>query len=176
MTSPFSNQQPEPTEDDLVGLDRPATPGGAAASTGSSDWLSGARTREVVRPGAVTAALVIMWISNVLGAFLVIIGLAALGSVNVGDSAEGAALQSAAIFLLLISAALVVVQVVATVVTGRGRKWGRILLTVLLVIDMVLKVAQLAENPSGFVGLLLDVLVVVLLFRPQSSAWFDAKN
>lgn len=168
MTTPFSNTPNEPSEDDLQGLGREAAPW--------SSYSSPTARREIPRPSTVTTALVIMWVSVALGVLAILLTFGALGAIPSGQSPEVEALRSAAIIMLVVAAALLVLQIIATLKAGQGRKWARIVLVVLVAVDIVMKLFQIGQQPTGIIGIALGVLVIVLLFRPASNEWFDSKN
>ncbi len=60
-----------------------------------------------------------------------------------------------------------------------GRNWARIVLTVLTVLSIISSFSgnlASARNWSTWVGIILPVLAIILMFLPQSSAYFAANK
>jgi hypothetical protein len=111
------------------------------------------------RPQQVTVAVRLAWTSFVLGLPI------ALYLVAQSPVAMSVVMLLMGVLVITIYRAL-----------ARGRNWARIALTVLLVLSLI-DLFVPSELPAGLMilsraTLVLDVVVVVLLFRRESGRWF----
>jgi hypothetical protein len=120
------------------------------------------------RPDAVRTAVTLLYAT---------LGLGVLRSAL--ESARLAAESSVVAFLAIALVSLGLTGFL-TYMTGRGRNWARITLLVLFLIGVPLSMGPLATSlatspVSGVLGLAqvgLQVVALVLLFRPPASTWF----
>ena len=120
------------------------------------------------RPEAVRTAVTLLYATLGLG-----VVRSALEGARLAAETSAVAFGAIALFSLALTAFL-------TYMAGRRRNWARITLLVLFLIGVPLSVKPLAASliaapVSGLLGLaqvVLQVVALVLLFRPASSAWF----
>jgi hypothetical protein len=119
------------------------------------------------RPGGVTAAAVILFVSSGLG----LLGACALVSLS-GSSSVSSDLALVGI-LLAVGA---IINVALGVLVLQGRNWARITTIVFCALGIVLQVVQLAQGagPTGFLGMALNAVVIGLLSTQSASAFFRA--
>jgi hypothetical protein len=128
------------------------------------------------RPREVTLAVRLCWISVVVALPSVIDGFAETWT----EDAEPVAMVGAGIF----SAAVLAFAVWVILSLARARHWARIVYSVLTVFGVVALAMTFSETLArpwyswlaGLVSTLMDVVIVVLLFRPASNAWYRARG
>jgi hypothetical protein len=65
---------------------------------------------------------------------------------------------------------------------GRGRSWARIVATVLFVLSVLSSLGSLVQRPPAlslaatFISLVLGAFTLVLLWRLESSRWYEAQS
>jgi hypothetical protein len=127
------------------------------------------------RPNPVKIALILCWISLVLA--LPVIGAE---FVKGPDSGDGDADPVFFAFMGLFSVAVLVFVVWVIVAIGRARNWARIVYVVLTGLGLISMIASLPEiltrpwfsGPVELLTAVMDVAIVVLLYLPESHAWF----
>ncbi|NEE46375.1 hypothetical protein G3M55_17350, partial [Streptomyces sp. SID8455] len=105
---------------------------------------------------------------------LVLVGATALGAIGLSGSAIAADAMGAQVLgiLLYASAPGVLCALLAWHLRTGGRlvRWGIVAAQVWLIVGGLGNLAD--GSPDGFTQLVLPVLILVLLSRPQSRAWF----
>lgn len=122
------------------------------------------------RPGTVTAAAVILYVS----AGLSMLACCVLGSLAGDVPDELSNLLTLAVVLLLGGAVL---NVVLAYFVLEGRQWAQIATIVLCGLGIVVSVLQLLANPeavgaSGCLGILINALIIFLLSTEDARAYF----
>lgn len=120
-----------------------------------------------------SAALTFLLLDSIIDQQLEVAGVA--GDVD-ADTVRSAVVL-AAVLGLLIGVAL---YALVAVFISRGANWARIVYTVLAVLSVLGTVLGFGGQPLlltliSLVSLVLTVTAVVLLFKPESSAWFRAR-
>jgi hypothetical protein len=146
-----------------------------------------------VRPSQVTIVVVLIWIAfalTVVGAIATILvgtGIAASDPARVAEELKNLDLPeswSTGIGPIIIVAGalmfvIAIIQAIFAVAIGRGSNIARILLTILLAIRIISGIVLIVTSWGTqtfmfgvFLGIGLDVIVLLLLFNSQSNAFF----
>ncbi len=177
----------EATPDHLRGNDvrLPAYPSASSNPYGSGQSVAPAGPR----PRPVDLAVKLIWVGialSILGAIITFATLDTIvdqaledsGASGVGADAARTGAVVGAVIGLLISVGL---YAVLAIFIGKRHNWARIVYTVLVALAIVLSVFGFLGTPQplalmvlSLVQLLLSVAVLVLLWRPESNAWFSA--
>jgi uncharacterized membrane protein len=132
----------------------------------------------LARPIQTTLGVHVLW---------VVLTLNLLGTV-ISVLRQGEALGHAEIAAAAVTISLVMVAVVFGLLfwflwaAGKGKNWARITLTALIAIGVLLVAYKLAfnfraapvESTFATVAVLAQVIALVLLYRPESNAWYRA--
>lgn len=145
---------PPPTDSRDNGL--PDEPSGADAAN--------SRDRAVTMPTALKWGIGILAVGFALGAIALLISFGLIASLDLAHNPAAAQLAS----ILVVSGIVLVVEVVALVLVARGKSWARWVLAVLVGIGIITNF-QSGGLPLGTIA---QVVGIVLLFMPSSSAWF----
>ena len=127
---------------------------------------SPASTPALKRPGTVTAGTVIVTIGVALGFILLLIAFATIAKLDPSPQVDAVWVS------LIVSTAVLIGNAVAIVVIAVGRGWGRFLLIATGALGII---TSLVSGGGVSPGDALYVLAVVLLFLPQSNAYFAAR-
>jgi hypothetical protein len=106
--------------------------------------------------------------------------LADVGRLN--PSEMNAAVAAAVVVAAVLSAITAGLWLLNAVFNARGQKWARILSTVLGGLAVLFSLGSLAQPAGGLsraltlVQLLLAIAVVVLIWRPESSRYYEARS
>ncbi|MCB2191545.1 MAG: hypothetical protein KQI62_08270 [Deltaproteobacteria bacterium] len=126
------------------------------------------------RPNKVTTAVLLLYVSLGMGLLRALLGLPGL------SQAQGQSLGMAGISLAVV-AVVFAVMLFFILMIGQGRNWARITFAVLYVLGMIMMIAGLFSLPNlgagavmDLVQALLQLVALVLLFSPESNAWFQA--
>ncbi len=136
-------------------------------------------------PASVQNAVKLIWVRVALSLIATVVTftmiddlvddtLASASGAGVSESAARASVIGVLIFSFIIGVAL---TALFAYFIGKGANWARIVYTVLAVLSILSSVFTLGGQPAlllilGVVGLLLTVATLVLLFRPESNAYF----
>jgi len=128
------------------------------------------------RPREVTWAVTLCWLSLLAAIPSMIEGYASLAQLEGGRFAQAGYLAIQVAVLSL--AALVIVSL------ARGRNWARVVYAALTGFSLAMVVITLDEvlaepwywRIATFLTTLMNVLILVLLFRPVSNAWYRARG
>ena len=144
------------------------------------------------RPAPADLAVKLLWGAIALFAIGAVISFSTTGSMTTAMVDAGATAEQAdaaatmvkvvgGVFALLLGGLFVLL----TVFIGKGANWARIVTTVLAAIGALFTLPSLtavgsADQPLigaivGWVQMLLVIAAVVLLYRPDSNAWFKAR-
>lgn len=153
----------------------------------------GAPAARAPRPAPVDLAVKLLWGAIALSVLGAVLTFAAGGSmiddqlVQAGATTEQADAAKTMVVVVggMIALVLTGLFVLLTVFIAKGANWARITTTVLTAIGVVVTLPSLAGIGSAgqpvtstvvsLVQLLLTVVAVVMLFRPDSNAWFTAR-
>jgi hypothetical protein len=141
------------------------------------------------RPGPVDLAVKLIWTTialslvSALATFLLLDSIIdqQLESAGVSETISSDSVRSIAIagavFGLIIS---VGISSLLAIFIGKGANWARIVYTVLAVLAVLGTVFGFASQPVvltvlSLISILLTIVAVVMLFRPESNAWFRAR-
>ncbi|WP_258803283.1 hypothetical protein [Pseudarthrobacter sp. NS4] len=125
------------------------------------------------RPTGLKVSFWIWFVGGVLGVMGGLLGM--LASLVLFAAAPSAA--AAVVTLMLLAAAVGAAQVVFAVKMKAGRKWARLALTVLAAITLVLAVMNTATGVGqggNWAAFLISAVATVLMWLPNSQAWFTA--
>jgi hypothetical protein len=126
-------------------------------------------------PGTVWAAAIVTWVTagfSILMTFLMLAFVAFVGSI-IGDSFtydDQVSLGLIVIGFAVVSLLLSVAACYLAWRTTKGQQWARIALAAWAGVFAVL--GALSLTPPGFLWTAAGTVVVVLLFVPESNAWF----
>ncbi|HEY0452246.1 hypothetical protein [Actinophytocola sp.] len=124
------------------------------------------------RPGALLNAVVAIFLQALLNAFagaLVLWGAAQ-------DVGHGREVPGIVYLLGYLSFLITVVLVVSGVLLLRRVAWARVPVAVIEVIGIISGLVTLAQGaPAGVANLALGVLVLVSLFRAETTAWLNPR-
>ena len=101
---------------------------------------------------------------------------------RLGPDAVEAAVAAAVVVGAVTSVVTAGLWVLNAVFNARGAKWARILSTVLAGLALLFSAGSLAQPAGGlsrvltFVEVVLGIAVVVLLWRPESSRYYEARS
>jgi glucose-6-phosphate-specific signal transduction histidine kinase len=124
-------------------------------------------------PMELKVAFWIWFVGGILGLLGGLLGM--LASLVLFTAAPGAA--TLVLVLMLLAAAVGAAQIVFALKMKEGRKWARLALTVLTAVTLVLALANLAMRVGqggNWAGFLISLAATVLLWLPNSQAWFAA--
>ena len=127
---------------------------------------SSASTPTTKRPGTVTAGIVIVSIGVALGLILLLIAFSAVATLDPSPQLD--AIRTA----LIVSSAVLVGNAVGVVLVILGFGWARFLLIATGALGII---SSLVSGGGVSPGDALYLLAVVLLFLPQSNAYFAAR-
>lgn len=137
-------------------------------------------------PTSVQNAVKLIWVGVALNLLSTVITFALIddlvddtlaasgGSAALDEDAARAAVIAGLVFGLVVSVAL---TALFAYFIGKGANWARIVYTVLGVIGILFSLLSLGGQPAvllllALVGLALTIAVLVLLYRPESNAYF----
>jgi hypothetical protein len=152
----------------------------------------GAWATEVERPASIVTAVRLMWLGAVitaLGALSVFIQTDTLrDNIRDNDSTLTASELDGAVaaiigFTLVIGAIVVGLWLWMAAQNGQGKSWARTVATVLGVLNVLFLLLGLGMRSQTGIGLVFNVLnlvlavvILVLLYRPDSSAYYQARS
>ena len=147
----------------------------AAPSTSVADFDSSAA---LVRPRVTTTGIGLFWLMLAVGA------VSGIFSVFTEEFPQDLPRGPIIGLTLVVLAAVYAIVFWILAAAGKGRNWGRITLTVLTALSVVVTVLvgpaklvpDLAQRVLYLAQLAVEVVGVVLLFLPASNAWFAAKR
>lgn len=205
---PFDQNQPGPP-DDAAGYpqygNRPdssdrefgAAPGGYAAAPGMPGGEQAPRP-VVDKPNSIVLAVKLMYAGAALSVLNLILGLITSGSdgtrdairdslrdagQDVSESAIDSAVMGARIFAVVLGILAVALWLLMAKTNGEGKKWARIVATVLgalSVVSTLVSFTQPATNALtmalNVISLLLAIAILVLLWKPESSRFYEAHS
>jgi hypothetical protein len=125
------------------------------------------------RPAEIKVSFWIWFIGGILGVMGGLLGM--LASLVLFAAAPAAA--AAVVTLMLLAAAVGAAQVVFAVRMKAGREWARLALTVLAAITLVFAMTNTMTGMGqggNWVAFLVSVTATVLMWLPNSQAWFAA--
>ena len=117
----------------------------------------------------------IWFVGGILGLLGGLLGM--LASLVLFAAAPGAA--ALVLLLMLLAAAVGAAQIVFALKMKEGRQWARLALTVLTGVTLVLALVNLAMRVGqggNWAGFLISLAATVLLWLPNSQAWFGARG
>jgi len=157
---------------------------------------SGQQTPQVEQPPSIKTAVTLMRAGAVLSLLSLVVGLLTLGSLKDNirnqlqnnnttfsqsdlDTTYHVAIATAVILGILgIALWLWMAQA-----NGNGRKWARIVATVLGVINVLLTAVSLAQGQTpglslvfSVIGAILALVIVVMLWRKESTAFYQERS
>jgi hypothetical protein len=169
----------------------PTGPGGMPAYPGDSEPPPSA----VPQPQSIVTAVRLMWAGAALSVVELIVALASLGSIkdNIADQLRDNGdfsqdnLDSAynvAVVSVFVSAIIgIALWLWMARVNGRGRRWARIVASVLGGVNVLFFVVALGQGQAtalqlvfSAISVALAVAILVLLWRPESTAFYNARS
>jgi hypothetical protein len=177
----------------------PGPPEGYPPPPPQGPWASdnipphpGAYDPEVERPASIVTAVRLMWagaVITVIGALSVFVQTDALrDNIRERDSSMTSSDVDAAVagvigFTIVVGAIIVGLWLWMAHQNGQGRSWARTVATVLGVLNVLFVVVGLAAgNQTGLgvafnlVNIVLAVVILVLLYRPDASDYYTARS
>lgn len=141
-------------------------------------------------PQPVRTAVLLMWVGAGLAVLGVVLTVAQRDALREQLSSQqlpagtniDAAVSAALAVAVVIGVIAVSLWVLMAVMNRRGKVWARIVATVLGALNILLNLLAIGgavgatslSLVTGVVSLLLAAVIVFLLWRPESSRWFDA--
>ncbi|HKE74342.1 MAG TPA: hypothetical protein VKB57_12045 [Acidimicrobiales bacterium] len=149
-----------------------------------------AAANQVEQPPSIRLAVRLMWLGavvTVLGSLSVFVQTDALrdrlkdNDATLTKSDLDAAVAAIIGFTIVIGLVIVALWLWMAYTNGQGKSWARVVATVLGVLNVLFLVGGLAMgNQTGlglvfnFVNLVLAIVILVLLYRPDSSSYYQA--
>ena len=144
-------------------------------------------------PQPVRTAVLLMWVGAAISLLSVILTVAQTDAIREQLSRQqlpagtdvDAVLSTTIAVAVVIGVIGVALWALMAVMNRRGKVWARIVATVLGALNVLLNLLTIAgaagATPSlsllvGVVSLLLAAVIVFLLWRPESSRWYDAMS
>jgi hypothetical protein len=163
---------------------------------GGGGGRPGAPGADVPQPGSIRLAVRLMWAGAVVSLLSLVVGLATLGSTkddirdelvkddpNVSQSTIDAAYAVGIVLVVVVGALGVLAWLWMAWKNGQGRPWARIVATVFgglnVLFTLLALTGQNAEPASlvfSLVSLALAVVILVLLWRKESSDFYAARS
>lgn len=144
-------------------------------------------------PQPVRTAVRLMWAGAAISALAVILTVAQTGAIR--EQLSGQQLPAGTDLDAVVSATIAVVVAIGVIgvalwalmaiMNRRGKAWARIVATVLGALNVLLNLLTIGgavgATPTlsllmGVVSLVLAAVIVFLLWRPESSRWYDAMS
>lgn len=177
---------------------QPTGPGGYPAHPGTppGGGYPPAPRPDVPQPGPIQLAVRLMWTGAAVSVISLIVGLATLGDAkdqirddlvkddpNVSQSTIDAAYAIGIAFVVVIGSIGVFLWLWMAWKNGQGRPWARVVATVLGGLNLLftlLSFTQPSTEPVSLalalVNVVLAIVILVLLWRKESSAFYDARS
>lgn len=140
--------------------------------------------QRVAKPSTVVTAVRLIWVNVALGVLSVLLTLLYLDDIvdraiaaSTVDISRGDA-RTAVVVVMAISIVLsVALAALWAYFIGRGANWARIVYTVLGLFGLMSSLRNLGDQPgvlvaSSLLATLITIAVIVLLFLPESNAYF----
>lgn len=144
-------------------------------------------------PQPVRTAVLLMWVGAAISALSVIITVAQVDTIREALSSQGlpagtsvdTVIATTIAIAVVVGAIAVALWVLMAVMNRRGKVWARITATVLGALNVLLTLLTISgaagATPTlsllvSVVSLVLAAVIVVLLWRPESSRWYEAKS
>jgi hypothetical protein len=157
---------------------------------------AGAPAAAVEQPPSVRNAVRLMWVGAAISLISLIVTLATLGSLksqirdsvrnngqHVTQSQLDAAFAGAVAFSVVISLIAIGLWLWMAWKNGQGRQWARIVATVLGALNVIFTLLSFVGNRAvgltrilSVIDLVIAVAILVLLWRKESSAFFQARS
>jgi hypothetical protein len=147
---------------------------------------------EVPQPPSMLTAVRLMWVGAALSAIGIVIGIVTVDSVreqieddNPSLTAEelDAAVAFGVAFGVVIGLVAIGLWLWMAWANGQGKSWARIVASVLGGLNIAFSLLGLVINPVTalslvltLVGLVLAAVILVLLYRPESSQFYEARS
>jgi len=142
-------------------------------------------------PQPVRIAVLLMWVGAALAVLGIVLTVAQSDAIREQISSQqlpagtsiDAAVTGAIAVAVVIGVIGVALWVLMAIMNRRGKVWARIVATVLGGLNVLLNLLAIGgavgATPGlslvvGVVSLLLAAVIIVLLWRPESSRWYDA--
>jgi len=141
----------------------------------------------------VSVAVKLMWAGAALTGLSVVLGLTQTEGIREELSTQqlptgttlDAAVTAAIVATIVVGVITAALWVLMAIMNRRGKTWARIVATVLGALNILVNLLALGgaggvrpsiSLVSGVVSVLLAAVVIVLLWRPESSRWYDAMS
>ena len=150
-----------------------------------------ASSTPVERPPSIRTAVNLMYVGAGLAVLRILVVLLLIGTIrdqieddnpNFSDSEVSASVTGVVAFSIVVALIAVGLWLWMAHENGAGKSWARTVATVLGVLSVVFTVLGLfTGNPMGvnliaLVDLVLAVAILVMLYRPESSAYYQARS
>ncbi len=189
---PDPDQPPQAPPTGPVYPSYPVGEGGMASYPQST----GPAVEPVSQPQSIVMAVRLMWAGAVLAAIGLLVGLLTLGSLkdNIKDvltknnttytqSDIDTAYNVGVATIVIVGVFGIALWLWLAWANGNGRKWARIVATVLGAINVLFTVISLAQGEStggslilAMIGVVLAIAIVVLLWRKESTDYYNARS
>jgi hypothetical protein len=177
----------------------PGPPEGGPPPPPSGPWASdnlpphpGAPTQQVEQPPSIVTAVRLMWVGAGLSALGILFTLFQTDAIRDQVEEDNPSFTSSEVdtavsvgigFAVVFGLIGVGLWLWMASANGQGKSWARIVATVLGALNVVGAVFSLAVNPATLlsvlvtiVSLILAVVILVLLYRPESSRFYEARS
>jgi hypothetical protein len=156
--------------------------------------VSQSQQPNVAQPPSVHTAVRLMWVGAAINVLSLIVGLVMLGSLKsqirdqlaasgqqVSDSAVNAAYGIGIGTIIVVGLIGALLWLWMAWKNGQGRPWARIVATVFAALNLISTISSVAGNNTTtvswviqLVSLIVGIVVVILLWRKESSEFFNA--
>lgn len=145
----------------------------------------------VPQPSSIRVAALLMYVGAALSVLSLIVGLATLGSLkdNIRSNLQSrgdftaqnldSAYNVAVAFVVIVAIIAIAIWLWMAWKNSQGRSWARIVATVLAGLNILSFLANLAQNQQtggttvlSVISVLLAIGILILLWRPESSAYY----
>lgn len=172
--------------------------GGYSSAPDLGNSAHGGPAQVVEKPKSIALAVKLMFVGAALAALGVVIGLVTTGSDSTRDSirdtlrdnnvdASESAIDSAVTIGMISTVVVGVIGVVLWLLmakfNGDGKKWARIVATVLGALSVLSTLLSFTQPATGaltivlnLVSLLLAIGILVLLWKPESTRYYQAQS
>lgn len=186
----------EPTGQEYGSPPSPGAPGGYQAMPGDSNPGGAALPTNAARPSSITMAVRLMYVGAALSVVGVLVAIVMKSQIHdrvrqalkdAGKSADTSQVHSIMVVTLggfvivgLIGVALWLFMAWAN---GKGKSWARIVATILGVLNVLSFLGSFVQHSTtplgvvvGLINVLLAIVILVLLWRKESSDYYRAMS
>ena len=170
-------------------------PGQYQGMQGMPSYESAPQAAPVERPASIAQAVKLMYVGAALSLLGIIVTVLMRGAIRdalvkasqkaakpMSASQIDAAMNLAVVFAVVSGLIGVALWVWMAAANGRGRKWARIVATILWVLSLLSTLSSVLQHPPALalvlniVMLALGAYILYLLYRPESTQYYEAQS